>query len=237
MAFFDVIIGLMAPHRCLGCGREGKLLCASCQPGLRAALPCCYRCGQPDDRARTCEACRRQSSLQQVRAATVYRGLAKDMVWKFKFGHAQAAAREMAVLMQPLYAAEPRGSLLIVPVPTATTRVRQRGFDQARLLARALARQLGQPYAAVLSRQGQAHQVGSGRQQRLRQLAGVFRVRRMKLVGHAQAILLVDDVVTTGATLEEAAHCLQAAGAKQIRAAVFAQQPAPQINRDPSIRQ
>jgi ComF family protein len=110
---------------------------------------------------------------------------------------------------------------LLVPVPTATQRARQRGYDQADLLARELSEILGLPHQYLLSRLGQARQVGTGRKQRAAQLAKAFRVKgRVPINSH---IMLVDDVVTTGATLEAAATILKKAGAKRVDAVIFAQ--------------
>lgn len=111
---------------------------------------------------------------------------------------------------------------LIVPIPTATIRLRRRGYDHTRLLARQLSRLLGLPYATALARLGQSRQVGTKRTERISQLAGAFYVKNAGLIKGAH-ILLVDDVVTTGATLEEAARTLKRAGAKTVDAAVFAQ--------------
>ena len=125
-------------------------------------------------------------------------------------------ARHMAVLA-------PQGRhWLVVPIPTATTRVRQRGYDQAKLLARAIARQTGLRYTNCLVRQGQAHQVGASRQARHNQLEGALRVKKTV---QGVCIILVDDVTTTGATLEAAASVLRQAGAQQIEALTFAYKP------------
>jgi ComF family protein len=124
----------------------------------------------------------------------------------------------MAARLRPLL---PTGrDVVIVPVPTATSRVRQRGYDQAKLLARALSRQARLPYLDCLARTGQAHQHGASRSQRLRQLTAAFRVRRQRAV-RGSHIVLIDDVVTTGATLEAAAAVLHAAGATRVEAVVF----------------
>ncbi len=222
MALLDTLISLIVPYDCLGCGAEGRLLCTACTGRLRPAPPCCYRCQTASTSALTCVDCQVASPLYRVQAAIIYEKLAKHLVWKLKFGHAQTAAKEIAALMRPLADQQKPDSFLVVPIPTATTRIRQRGYDQARLVARELARLLRQPYADILARQSQAHQVGASRQQRLAQLKNAFRVTKPRQISGTR-IMLIDDVVTTGATLEAAAVTLRAAGARQIEALVFAQ--------------
>lgn len=97
-----------------------------------------------------------------------------------------------------------------------------RGYDQARLIARACARQADLPHASLLLRLGQQRQVGLKRQQRLSQLEQAFEIRNTERVRGAH-IMLVDDVVTTGATLEAATKVLKAAGANRVEAIAFAQ--------------
>ncbi|HKR82318.1 MAG TPA: phosphoribosyltransferase family protein [Candidatus Saccharimonadales bacterium] len=110
---------------------------------------------------------------------------------------------------------------VLVFVPTATSRVRQRGYDQARLIARELGRLHRIPLLPALVRVGQRRQVGASGEQRRRQLQDAFRVvRKPTLKG--KHVVLVDDVVTSGATLEAAARVLHQAGAQRIDAAVFA---------------
>ncbi len=204
MSILDSLIGKIAPHDCLSCGAEGNLLCNGCASHLPAAPVQTYRTG----------------SLKRIQAATAYRGAAKDLVWKLKSGGAQSAAKLMVPSMIALL--NDSRTALIVPIPTATSRVRQRGYNQARLLARELARQTRLPYAGCLVRSGQSHQVGASRTQRLEQLTGSFRITRPHLVRGAH-LILVDDVTTTGATLEAAAAALRAAGAETVEAITFAQ--------------
>jgi ComF family protein len=113
-------------------------------------------------------------------------------------------------------------NVVIVHVPTASSRVRRRGYDQARLLARAISKHTGLPHRPLLTRMGQHHQVGARREQRVTQLASAFRVSNPKPVD-GNHIILIDDVLTTGATLEAAARALKAAGAKRVDGLVFAQ--------------
>jgi ComF family protein len=124
--------------------------------------------------------------------------------------------------MTPLFEAITDQNAVVVHIPTATTRVRTRGYDQAKLIARQGARHARLPRASLLLRLGQQRQVGLKREQRLSQLENAYRIRNEHRVRGAH-IVLVDDVATTGATLEAAAKALKAAGAKRIEAVVFAQ--------------
>lgn len=216
--FLDRILSYVAPHECLGCQAEGSLLCTGCRLMLPTVPPRCYRCHALSAGYRTCEACRRSSALYAVAARTVHQGAAKQLVWKLKFEGAQAAAKDMAALLAPLLDTESR--LLIVPVPTATSRRRQRGYDQAVLLARAVAVRTHLAYVPALSRMGQHHQVGANRQQRVTQLQGAYHCVRPGSV-RGRHVVLIDDVVTTGATLEAAAKALKEAGALRVSALVF----------------
>jgi ComF family protein len=204
MSFIDTMLAKIAPHDCLGCGAEGRLLCRKCQ----ASLP-------PAPRLSSVEG----ADLDAVSAAVIYQGIAKNLVWKLKSSGAQAAAVVMAEIMLPLIKNHKRVTL--VSVPTATSRVRQRGYDQSRLLGRALARQAGLPWMNCLARIGQTHQVGANREQRRQQLHDAFRVAQKRLVT-GKHLILVDDVVTTGSTLEAAAKILKEAGAIRVDALTFA---------------
>ncbi|HVX48436.1 MAG TPA: phosphoribosyltransferase family protein [Candidatus Saccharimonadales bacterium] len=155
-----------------------------------------------------------------VRAATIYDSFAKDLVWRLKFQGARAAARVMAKHMVPLI--ERDASVVIVPIPTATRRARQRGFDQAYLITRHLARTTGLCATACLRRDGQTHQVGASRKQRLSQLESAFALKR-KTDLRGRRVILVDDVMTTGATIEAAAAVIRMAKPSSIEAVVFAQ--------------
>jgi ComF family protein len=138
-----------------------------------------------------------------------------------KYERAQAGLHEAAVLMAPLLRVVPE-DVVLVHVPTASSRVRMRGYDHALRIAHELSKQTGLPRLVLLARVGQAHQVGANRAARLQQLQSAFRpVHSPDIRG--KHIVLVDDVLTTGATLETAARVLKKAGAKRISAIVFAQ--------------
>lgn len=213
MSNIDNFISLFVPHECIGCGAEGWILCRQCTTDLPQMNGRCYSCERLSTGGFTCAAC--PQGLRRVQSATLYSGLAKDLLWGLKSGGIQSAVRPMAYTMRNLL---PTNAVL-VPVPTATGRIRQRGYDQALLLTKELSRQTGLPYRKLLTRRGQAHQVGASRATRKQQLAGAYTAKTAK----GLRIVLIDDVMTTGATLEAAATVLQKAGAGQIDALTFAQ--------------
>jgi ComF family protein len=216
--FLQTLLAKIAPYECLGCTTEGRLVCLSCAATLGRLPERCYHCRRLSVKNKTCASCRSQSNLYAVHVATNYSGLAKELVWRLKFSGAQSAAREMAALMKiPL-----DEHIILIPIPTATSRRRRRGYDQAYLLAKAVARQYRLSCLTCLRRNGQQHQVGATRQQRITQLQTAYRCVAPHRIAGAH-VLLVDDVLTTGATLEAAAKVLKQAGAKHVSALTFAQ--------------
>ncbi len=221
MKLLETIISIYAPLECVGCAAEGEILCPNCIPLLPAPDSRCYRCNRTTKHGRTCALCRADSALVSANAATIYQDVAKELILKLKFSRVQAAAEIMATIMAQQYSHLVAEDVLIVPVPTATKRVRNRGYDQAVLIARSFARQTGRRYCPLLLRVGSQEQIGAGKVQRQQQLHGVIRVKRPDRVRGAR-ILLVDDVMTTGATLEAAAGGLVQLGAKAVGSLVFA---------------
>jgi ComF family protein len=154
----------------------------------------------------------------RVWAPIGYEGPGRDLVRALKFHGALALAAEMASI---IVASAPDGLLqgVLVPVPLYPARLRKRGFNQAGLLADAIARRTGLATADCLRRLGGGPtQVGRGRQERLSGQAGSIEARE----GAPRRALIVDDVVTTGATLAACAAALRKAGAAEVAAVAFA---------------
>lgn len=223
MLGLEYIISLYAPHRCLGCGTEGaSLLCADCTVLLSVVPSRCYACKCISNSFKTCKRCRKSSPLSHVYVAAHYdEEVVRKLLYVTKYERARPGIDSMVERMAPLLGSVPPEALL-VPVPTASSRVRQRGYDQAVLLAKGLSRRTGKQSVRLLARMGQAHQVGAGRMQRLQHLQGAFRPVQLRHIPGAH-IVLVDDVLTTGATLVAAARILKEAGAAEVDAVVFAQ--------------
>ncbi len=219
MSVLDLVIGLVAPPECVSCGLEGRALCMACSASEIVVYgEHCWSCGAASPGGRTCLACRRPGSPHCVWVTTYYEGVAKKLLSVYKFAGLRAAAESLAELMaQTLEDFNDPADLaklnyLIVPVPTATKRRRQRGFDHIELLAKHLAGITGLKTGDALGRLGQSRQVGAERSLRLKQAEDNYYVRLPHLVS-GRNILLVDDVVTTGATLQAASKVLRQAGA------------------------
>src|SRR3989344_738696 len=175
MFVVERVISLVAPHNCLNCDDEGKLLCAWCLPDAFAAVPPrCYKCYRETENSLVCKRCRKTVRLKHVWVATEYEGLAKELVHKFKYERAQAAAQIIAeaVFGQLPYFADS----LLVPIPTASLRRRARGYDHTKLVSKHLARFIGLEYKPALARLGQSRQVGSKRTKRQAQMKDAFRL-------------------------------------------------------------
>ncbi|PID30848.1 hypothetical protein CSA80_03740 [Candidatus Saccharibacteria bacterium] len=222
MLLLEKLISLYAPYVCLGCGTEcNTLLCENCLAVLPAVPSRCYRCRAVTREYAVCAACRPYVSLRAVGVARYYDDMPKELLHRAKYERARSGLSEIAQDMAALLRFFPK-DVVLVPVPTASGRVRQRGYDQAVVLAKELARRHSIPVAQVLVRLGQAHQVGSGRKERLAHLKNAFRVVKPVSINKKHCVL-VDDVLTTGATLETAARILKKAGAKRVDAIVYAQ--------------
>lgn len=221
MSLLEQLAALVAPFVCLVCKREGEALCDECSL-ITLKLPGehCYRCLAYSRDNAVCEACIYNSSLRHVWPATNYSGLAKQLVHDFKFSHARGydrvLARAILRVLPPL-----DHQTLVTFVPTAASRQRGRGFDHAERLAKTLAKLQSLRCLPLIERVGAQRQVGATRDQRLTQLEGAFRPVRPYLF-QGTPILLIDDVLTTGGSLEAAARVLLTAGAQHVDAAVFA---------------
>jgi ComF family protein len=207
------IISLIAPHKCVGCAREGSLLCDPCGQTLGTNAERCKKCKYLLAK----EGCVCFTYVTRAFAATRYTPLPQQLVWSMKFNRARTAASVIAGLCAPMVSSQ---SAVITYVPTANSRVRMRGYDQSRLIARKVAQYQRIPMFPLLARTSEARQVGADAEQRRTQLANAFRPTALPLI-QGKHITLVDDVLTTGSTIEAAAHVLLEAGAARVDAVVF----------------
>jgi ComF family protein len=222
----DRLLSLIVPPLCVACRDpvlSGAALCGECRSRLVVLPdPRCLRCGAPSvSRSTVCRECRgRRFGFDQAWSAFAYEGVARRAVAALKLQGAVAVTRIMAA---ELASRAPPGFLRgsLVPVPAHHRRRRRHGFNQAKAIAVALGHQTGLCVSDPLEREGRAPpQVGLPRSARLLNAGGSVRVRR-GAAAPAGAVL-VDDVYTTGATLDACARALRAAGSSEVVALTFA---------------
>ncbi|HWC12573.1 MAG TPA: phosphoribosyltransferase family protein [Acidimicrobiales bacterium] len=193
---------MLLPTSCPVCGALGPAPCSSCARALAPApaLP-------------------RPPGVDSCASAFAYAGAGRELVARVKYRNARAAVPWLAGRMAAAFGAAEVDA--VTWAPTSAVRRRQRGFDQARLLARAVARRVGVPCRALLRRRPGPAQTGRSRAERRE--GPSFAAR-----GPVPArVLLVDDVVTTGGTVAAAARALRQAGATEVHVLVAARTPAP----------
>lgn len=219
------LLDIVFPPMCLLCGGRSlkKGFCEGCG-GLiekeRITSPVCTVCGIPFPSARgvdhACGRCEEaRPSFISARSAFVFQGKVLDAVHKFKYGRDTSLARPLAQLA--LCQIVPHSPCLVVPVPLYPGRLRERGFNQSLLIARELSRITALPlvYDRLRRARDTGQQVGLKAVERKKNVSGAFTIDGAGMF-KGKKVLLVDDVVTTGATLNECAKVLKKAGAEVI---------------------
>lgn len=217
----EYLISVLAPLECTICKYEGNMLCLECaEKTYPEKISRCYLCNKITDQQRVCTSCRSRSRLRRVWWLGGYSGITKKLIYEMKFGRNRQFAREFGSFLSAQIAYLPENTI-VISAPTASSRIRQRGFDQAALMARQFAKVKKLYYAPLLYRKAQVDQIGKGRSQRYKQMQSALGLTRSdKLNG--SSVLLIDDVLTSGATLESAARLLREAGVRHVDAAVIA---------------
>ncbi|MPZ23454.1 MAG: ComF family protein [Dehalococcoidia bacterium] len=211
-------VDLLYPPRCFGCSREGSFVCSRCRGRLEpAAEPRCDLCWAPAA-AGPSHHCLSTWSLSGIRSAFVHTEVARSAAIQLKYGGVRAAAGELGHLLAEAQPDWPSEADVVVPVPLHRWRRVRRGYNQAELLARSYAREVGLPLDSSLllrTRRTRQHAAGLSRAERLNNVAGAFRVGKGAEI-EGKRIILIDDVVTTAATMSACAVALKAAGCDEV---------------------
>ena len=221
---------LLLPAECLLCGallpfdRSRDLVCPLCRQRWRPVVPpWCERCGHPEPLFGRCRVCADwPPALRCARSAVWLDAAARRAVHALKYGGLPRVADDLAAAAARVTLPLPDGhAAVLVPVPLGPRRLRTRGYNQSALLARSLGARWGHPVAELLVRTREtATQTALTPASRLANVAGAFATRNAE--GRTgNALILVDDVFTTGATLGAAARALESAGARCIMAVTF----------------
>ena len=223
------LLDLIWPRTCEGCGgRVGETaqhFCWDCVASLPLIeMPFCSRCGDPVTgtitRDYVCSACvDREPAFDRARSALRFRGIIKDVLHRFKYSAATHLSGDLATMLhacvQTHYGRQPIDAVVYVPLHAVKQRART--YNQARLLAGELARLMRLPLADGCLARGRdtGTQTHLSARERMRNVRGAFLVHNAGWV-HGRNFLLVDDVMTTGATVNEVSRVLKEAGAAAV---------------------
>ncbi|MBU0493967.1 MAG: ComF family protein [Chloroflexi bacterium] len=223
----SVVLDLLYPPRCVGCDTRGQWFCEGCVQQLtRPQPPMCELCGNPLPTAarpaspRLCARCQaHRPGFNGLHFVAYFEGPLRQAVHRLKYQGCWAAARPLGQLMAATCQENAVSGDLLIPVPLHARRQRERGYNQAALLAQAVGQLTGMPvYPAALVRQRATQsQVQLNAQERQGNVRGAFSVAPAapaQLSG--RTVVLVDDVCTTGATLDACATVLRQAGATSV---------------------
>lgn len=220
-------LDFLFPRWCVGCGGEGSFLCTSCRQSLpRIAPPLCPRCGRPYSGGGLCPGCAEwPASIDGIRSPFRFEGTVRQAVHRFKYDNLRALAKPLAELLSDYVELHPIPGEILVPVPLHRKRLRERGYNQSGLLARELGRIMRlHVIADCLVRERHSHPQArtSTVEERRSNVLDVFTCRDSRL--RDRKVLLIDDVSTSGATLDACAAAVKRSGATSVWALVLARE-------------
>jgi len=235
------LLDLLYPPLCLGCDKavaHADALCPACFKKLRPiTAPLCPVLGLPFEvslgpDARSAEAIADPPPFDRARSAVLYNEVARALVSRLKYGDRPEIARFCARLMAQAGHELWGDDAVLVPVPLHRTRQFSRRYNQSTELARALSRLTGMPSdpTLVVRRKNTRQQVGLSGDARQRNVAGAFQARAdLQLRLRGRRVILIDDVMTTGATVKAVTRALKAKGAAHIDVMTFARVSGPHV--------
>ena len=220
-------LDLLFPQWCVGCGKEGDLLCSSCRRLLpRIMPPLCPRCGRANPSGILCPSCVGwRAEIDGIRSPFRFDGVIRQAIHQLKYRNLRALAVPLAKLLRDYLITTPVPGEVLVPVPLHQKRLRERGYNQSSLLAQELGKLTNLPVVDdCLIRRGHAPPQArtSTVDERRRNVADAFSCRNHRL--QDKRVLLIDDVSTSGATLDACAAVLKVAGATSVWGLVLARE-------------
>lgn len=229
MSIFDPLLDLVFPRFCIGCGVYGTYLCGSCAKQIRFySLPLCPGCMASIDHLEVHRKCWKKTSLDGLVVVASFSGVIKEMIVGIKYHGWFAQSKRLSEIVYRVllkkypHLMEEIHPRVMIPVPLHPLRLDERGFNQSELFAQHISRLTGIPMrSTILHKMRQTiPQASLSRAERLKNNSEIYRCTiRLK---KSDTILLVDDVVTTGATLSACAEALKKAGAGKIYALAIA---------------
>ena len=214
----DLLLDLLFPRLCVGCGTEGNFLCDSCIGTLpQLQTPFCDRCGLPIPENIICPDCKNLPlTIDGIRSVYHHEGLAREAVHSLKYKNMKTLANPLAALMANYLADNPFEIDTLVAAPMHAKRLRTRGYNQPELLARELSHLTGLYFAkdSLIRTKYTTSQVSLTADDRRNNVDGAFECKDRFF--QDKKVLLIDDVCTTGATLNACAIALKKGGAASV---------------------
>jgi len=222
-----IALDLLFPQWCVGCGRQGDYICRSCRQSLLPITPpVCPRCGRPQPISGLCPGCAsRPAEIDGIRSPFIFDGVMRQAIHELKYRNLRALAAPLAGLLHDYLIDNPVPGEVLVPVPLHRRRWRERGYNQSGLLSRELGRLTGLLVVDdCLVRQKQAPPQArtASVSERQSNVVGAFACCDGRL--RDKQVLLLDDVATSGATLDACAGALKSAGAASVWGLVMAEE-------------
>lgn len=216
----EQVLQIIAPHYCCECGSVGAVLCDNCKYNIiDEPFSNCVLCLRPAIIDGICNTC--EPTYTRAWVVSERRDVIRNCINLLKFERKKSAAHVLAELLDSVTPALPNNTI-VTNVPTTSKHIRQRGYDHARLIAQKFAQTRKLQYQTVLKRVSSTVQTGSSKVQRVENAKSAFSATQVR---PDATYVLIDDVFTTGATLEYASHVIMNAGAKEVWVAVLARQP------------
>lgn len=223
------LLDFLFPRRCVSCGKIGRYFCRKCCLKIEfITRPICPVCGNPAIDGATHPRCKTRYSLDGLTSFFRYNGVIRKAVKAIKYRFVSDLAKEFISLISPsiLSTINYQPSTILIPIPLHPSRLRFRGFNQAEVLGKLLAKRLNIPINTNIlkrTRKTTPQVEMKDRKKRLKNMEGVFSIYKLPTTNYQQTtIFLFDDVFTTGATLCAAANVLKRAGVKQVWGIVMA---------------
>ncbi len=222
-----IALDLLFPRYCVGCGKEGDLLCYSCRQSLtRIAPPICPRCGRPQPSGILCPDCVSwPAKIDGIRSPFRFEGVMRQAIHQLKYQNIRALVVPLAKLLQDYLRTNAVLAEILVPVPMHQKRLRERGYNQSGLLARELGKLTNLPVVddcLIRQRHTPPQARTSTVDERRSNIADAFVCRDQRL--RDKQVLLIDDVATSGNTLDACAAALKASGATSVWGLVMARE-------------
>ena len=215
----ELAVDSFFPRRCVGCEKVGGFLCPECLGKLpRLLSPLCPNCGRPQASGIICPSCwQRQTEIDGTRSLFRFDEVIRKAIHQLKYRNLKAISPCLAELLADYLGSNSLPGEALVCVPLHPRRLRERGYNQSSLLARELGRRIDLPViedCLIRVKQAQPQVRAVDVEERRRNVADAFVCRDEKVEG--KQIILIDDVCTSGATLESCAAALKSKGAASV---------------------